>query len=126
MSGGTDRPHGLCSTSPILVLSLLASAAPANLRKVCRWFLSKIAEQIYAVALHGSLSLPTPGASPTTVGGAAFFEGVHVFTSHSDVPDDSALRLILLPPDKWYSREEGRLAFDAVLEVIRSNGPKPR
>jgi predicted AAA+ superfamily ATPase len=60
------------------------------------------------------------------VGGATFFEGVHIFTPHGDVPDDSALRLVVLPPDKWYSREEGRLAFDAVLEVIRNNGPKPR
>src|SRR5207253_6792392 len=28
-----------------------------------------------------------------SVGSAAFFEGVHIFTPHPDVPDDSALRL---------------------------------
>src|SRR5262249_1369551 len=59
-------------------------------------------------------------------GTASFFEGVHIFTPNSDVPDDSALRLVVLPPDKWYSREEGRLACDAVLDYTRNNGPKPR
>jgi predicted AAA+ superfamily ATPase len=59
-------------------------------------------------------------------GNAAFFDGVHIFTPHGDVPDDSALRLVVLPPDRWYSREEPRLAFEAVMERIRNNGPKPR
>jgi uncharacterized protein len=59
-------------------------------------------------------------------GATSFFEGVHIFTPNSDVPDDSALRLVVLPPDKWYSREEGRLAFDAVLDYTRNNGTKPR
>ena len=35
------------------------------------------------------------------VGGATFFDGVHVFTPHTDVPDDSALRLIVLPPEHF-------------------------
>jgi predicted AAA+ superfamily ATPase len=59
-------------------------------------------------------------------GTASFFEGVHIFTPHSDVPDDSGLRLVVLPPDKWYSREEARPAFDAVIGYTRNNGPKPR
>jgi len=59
-------------------------------------------------------------------GNATFFDGVHIFTPNADVPDDSALRLVVLPPDSWYSREESRLAFDYVLESIRNNGPKPR
>ena len=58
-------------------------------------------------------------------GGAAFFDGVHIFTPHADVPDDSALRLIFLP-EQFYAREETRLAFDAVLDCIRNNGTKPR
>lgn len=58
--------------------------------------------------------------------GAAFFDGIHVFTPHSDVPDDSALRLVVLPPEQFYSRDETRLATDAVLEFVRSNGTKPR
>jgi predicted AAA+ superfamily ATPase len=28
-------------------------------------------------------------------GNATFFDGVHIFTPHSDVPDDSALRLVV-------------------------------
>src|SRR5207253_5422443 len=46
-------------------------------------------------------------------GNATFFDGVHILTPHGDVPDDGALRLVVLPPEKWYSREESRLAFDA-------------
>jgi len=61
-----------------------------------------------------------------TVGNATFFEGVHVFTPHGDIPDDGALRLVVLPPDKWYSREESRPAFDAVFEWTKNNGAKPR
>ena len=33
------------------------------------------------------------------VGSATFFDGVHIFTPHADVPDDSALRLVVLPPE---------------------------
>ena len=54
------------------------------------------------------------------------FEGVHVFTPHADVPDDTALRLVFLSPDKFYSKQEPRLAFDEVIEFVRNNGPKPR
>ena len=58
--------------------------------------------------------------------GATFFEGTHIFTPHSDVPDDSALRLVVLPPEQFYSREEPRLATDGVLDCVRNNGTKPR
>ena len=60
------------------------------------------------------------------VGNATFFDGVHIFTPHADVPDDTALRLVVLPPENWYSREEGRLAVEAVLGCARNNGTKPR
>ena len=60
------------------------------------------------------------------VGNATFFDGVHIFTPHADVPDDTALRLVVLPPDSWYSKEEARPATEAVLSCIRNNGPKPR
>src|SRR5215813_8604056 len=53
------------------------------------------------------------GALKRIVGNATFFDGVHIFTSHGDVPDDTALRLVVLPPETWYSREESRLAFEA-------------
>lgn len=61
-----------------------------------------------------------------TVGNAGFFDGVHIFTPHADVPDDSALRLVVLPPDTWYAREEARLSIEGVLEIITKNGAKPR
>lgn len=57
---------------------------------------------------------------------ASLFDGVHVFRGHGDVPDDEGLRLVVLPPEHWYAREETRPAFDAALEVLRANGLKPR
>lgn len=61
-----------------------------------------------------------------SVGSAAFFDGIHVFTPHGDVPDDSALRLVVLPPESWYSREEARPVTDAALDWMQNNGAKPR
>jgi hypothetical protein len=58
--------------------------------------------------------------------GVSLVDGIHVFTPHADVPDDGALRLVVLSPDQWYSRDESRLAFDAVLDYVRNNGSKPR
>jgi predicted AAA+ superfamily ATPase len=58
--------------------------------------------------------------------GAVFFDGTHVFTAHGDVPDDSALRLVVLPPDRTYSKEFHKPAEQAVLEFLRQNGSKPR
>jgi len=60
------------------------------------------------------------------VGNAAFFDGIHIFTPHADVPDDTALRLVVLPPEYWYAREESRLAVEAVLDAVQKNGAKPR
>ena len=57
---------------------------------------------------------------------AAFFDGTHIFTPHSDVPDDGALRLIVLPPEQFYSRDEPRAAFECVLEHVKSHGTTPR
>jgi len=57
---------------------------------------------------------------------ATFFDGTHIFTPHSDVPDDGALRLIVLPPEQFFSREESRAAFAGVLEHVRSHGTTPR
>lgn len=58
--------------------------------------------------------------------GSGLFDGVHPFTPNADVPDDGALRLVFLPPEKAYSKQEPKSAFDEVLEVVRSNGSKPR
>lgn len=57
---------------------------------------------------------------------ASFFDGVHIFTPHADIPDDTALRLVVLSPDHWYSKDETRLSFEPVVNSIRSNGAKPR
>jgi predicted AAA+ superfamily ATPase len=58
--------------------------------------------------------------------GATFFDGTHIFTPNSDVPDDGALRLVVLAPEQFYSREEPRQAFEGVLDYVRNNGNKPR
>jgi uncharacterized protein len=60
------------------------------------------------------------------VPGGSFFEGSHIFTPHADVPDDGALRLVVLPPEKFYSKQEMRIASEDVLEFVRNHGPKPR
>ena len=58
--------------------------------------------------------------------GVTLFDGVHLFIPHADLPDDAALRLVVLPPEFPYYREEPRQSFDAVLETVRNNGTKPR
>ncbi len=58
--------------------------------------------------------------------GRVLFEGVHVFTEHGDVPDDGALRLVVLPVRHRYSRQEAQQVFDAALAYVRSHGTKPR
>jgi predicted AAA+ superfamily ATPase len=60
------------------------------------------------------------------IASATFFDGIHLFTPHADVPDDSALRLVVLGPETPYFREDPTLAFDAVLEHVRQHGPQPR
>lgn len=59
-------------------------------------------------------------------GGVGLFDSVHVFTQHADVPDDSALRLVVLSPEQWYMKDAQRSATDAVLEYLRSHGGQPR
>jgi uncharacterized protein len=56
----------------------------------------------------------------------SFFEGHHIFTPNADVPDDTALRLVVLPPEKFYSKQEARIATEEVLEFVRHHGQKPR
>jgi len=58
--------------------------------------------------------------------GATFFNGTHIFTPHSDVSDDGALRLVVFAPEQFFSREEPRVAFGGVLDYVRNNGTKPR
>lgn len=59
-------------------------------------------------------------------GSTTFFDAVHIFTPHGDIKDDGALRLVVLGPDKWYSREEPRIAYEAVLDWMEHCGAQPR
>ncbi|WP_250846938.1 ATP-binding protein [Aquisphaera insulae] len=57
---------------------------------------------------------------------ASPFEGVHVFTPHSDVPDDGALRLVVLPPEQPFLKEDPSQAVGGLLEHLRMHGSQPR
>lgn len=59
-------------------------------------------------------------------GSIGITEGLHVFTPHKDVPDDSALRLVVLTPDQFYSKSEKRMAVEAVRYFVKSHGEQPR
>jgi hypothetical protein len=54
------------------------------------------------------------------------FDGVHVFTPHSDIPDDSALRLVVLPPEQSFLKDDPRRVTNSVLEYLRTHGSQPR
>ncbi|MFO0757616.1 MAG: DUF499 domain-containing protein [Byssovorax sp.] len=58
--------------------------------------------------------------------GGSLFEGVHVFTPHADIPDDSALRLAVLPPEHAYSKQSPAAASEAIRAILEHNGAKPR
>ncbi len=58
--------------------------------------------------------------------GSTLFDGVHIFTPHADVPDDSALRLVFLGLDKPYSKQDGTAATAEAQEYVRQHGTKPR
>jgi predicted AAA+ superfamily ATPase len=66
------------------------------------------------------------GALEKAIGRVSFIEGVHVFTDHADVPDDQALRLVVLPTDAWHNREESRESGAAVNAFLKNNGSRPR
>jgi hypothetical protein len=54
------------------------------------------------------------------------FGGIHVFTDSGDVPDDWALRLVVLPPDAAFSRSGQSLAIDRATEILRKRSDQPR
>ena len=39
------------------------------------------------------------------------------------MPDDSALRLVVLSPEQFYSKQEPRMASEDALDFVRNNGP---
>jgi predicted AAA+ superfamily ATPase len=54
------------------------------------------------------------------------FSGIHVFTDSGDVPDDWALRLVVLPPDAAFSKSGQSLAIDRAAEILKKRGDQPR
>ncbi|MDD3802703.1 MAG: DUF499 domain-containing protein [Desulfuromonas thiophila] len=54
------------------------------------------------------------------------FNAVHVFTGSGDVPDDSALRLVVLPPDTAFSKTGRNLAVEKAAEILKKRGEQPR
>ena len=54
------------------------------------------------------------------------FGGIHIFTGSSDVPDDWALRLVVLPPDAAFSKSGHSLAIDRATEILKKRGDQPR
>jgi len=62
----------------------------------------------------------------TLTSGLSLVDGVHVFTSNGDVPDDGELRLVLLSPEYLFLKDDAAKTLDTVREFLRTNGIKPR
>lgn len=58
--------------------------------------------------------------------GQKSFDGVHVFTPAADIPDDWALRLVVLPPNSAWTRSGPNPGRDAAAVVLRQRGDQPR
>jgi hypothetical protein len=58
--------------------------------------------------------------------GSTLFDGIHVFPEDSEIPDDSALRLVVLPPEAWFLKEARRQVDEAVLSRLKRCGDRPR
>lgn len=54
------------------------------------------------------------------------FGGIHVFTASGDVPDDWALRLVVLPPDAAFSKNGRSLGLERAHEILKKRGDQPR
>jgi hypothetical protein len=58
---------------------------------------------------------------------AGDFSRVHSLPrSSGEVPDDSDARLVVLPPEQWYSKEPGNAAEMAGRAILESRGKTPR
>lgn len=58
--------------------------------------------------------------------GSSVFRGIHVFTDSGDVPDDWALRLVVLPPDAAFSRSGHSMGLERATEILKKRGDQPR
>ncbi len=54
------------------------------------------------------------------------FGGTHIFTGSGDVPDDWALRLVVLPPDAAFSKNGQGPAIERATEILKKRGDQPR
>ena len=55
------------------------------------------------------------------------FCGIHVFTPHGDVPDDSHIRLVVLPPMDFHVwKQKDSMAIKTASEFIKNRGQQPR
>lgn len=54
------------------------------------------------------------------------FGGIHVFTPNTDVQDDWALRLVVLPPAAAYSKSGQSHAQELALQILKNRGEQPR
>lgn len=57
---------------------------------------------------------------------SSVFGGTHIFTGSGDIPDDWALRLVVLPPDAAFSKNGQSLAIDRATEILKNRGDQPR
>jgi predicted AAA+ superfamily ATPase len=51
---------------------------------------------------------------------------VHIFTGSGDVPDDWALRLVVLPPDAAFSKSNPSQAIERATDILKKRGDQPR
>ena len=57
--------------------------------------------------------------------GNSCFAGIHIFSGHEDIPDDTQLRLIILPPTKNHQKKDS-FAIMLSKEIMSSRGNQPR
>jgi len=57
---------------------------------------------------------------------SGIFGGTHIFTASGDVPDDWALRLVVLPPDAAFSRNGQSTATARAADILKHRGEQPR
>lgn len=57
---------------------------------------------------------------------SGIFGGTHIFTGSGDVPDDWALRLVVLPPDVAFNKSSEGAALVHATEILKKRGDQPR
>jgi predicted AAA+ superfamily ATPase len=58
--------------------------------------------------------------------GTSYFDGIHVFTPSGDIPNDEAMRIVFLPLDAAYSKQDPKAVEAAMTDVLKNHGQKPR